>query len=82
MIDVAFDYSKLRGKIKEVYGQQDKFADAIELGRVSLSKRLNNSLEFSQTEIKKSCSALGISAQDMPDYFFAEKVQKQELITT
>ena len=82
MLDIIFDYSKLRGKIKEVYGQQDKFAEAIGLGRVSLSQRLNNSLEFTQGEIKKSCNVLGISAEDMPNYFFIEKVQVRELIDT
>lgn len=67
---MAFDYSKLRGKIKEVCGTQDKFSDELGIGRVSLSKRLNNQLEFSQEEILSSCRILGIDSIDIPAYFF------------
>lgn len=77
---MAFDYSKLRGKIKEVYGTQDKFAKSLGIGRVSLSQRLNNILDFSQEEISKSCDILGIKKEDIPIYFFTLKVQKNELI--
>lgn len=76
---MEFDYSKLRGKIREVFGTEAAFATALEMGRVSLSKRLNNDLEFSSPEILKSCSLLGISSSDIPQYFFTEKVQKHEL---
>lgn len=44
MNDPVFDYARLRGKIKEVFGTQDAFADAIGLGRVSVSQRLNNQI--------------------------------------
>lgn len=67
---VKFNYSKLRGKIKEVFNTQDKFAEALGIGRVSLSQRLNNILEFSQNEIYISCKLLGIQAIEIADYFF------------
>ena len=51
-------YDKLRGKIKEVCGTQDAFAEKLGIGRVSLSQRLNNQLEFSQDEIFKPCEIL------------------------
>jgi hypothetical protein len=76
---MAFDYSKLRGKIKEVYGTQDNFAMALGIGRVSLSQRLNNILDFSQDEIHKACNILGINTEEIPMYFFKLKVQKHEL---
>jgi hypothetical protein len=75
---MAFDYSKLRGKIKEVCGTQEKFAKQIGIGTVSLSKRLNNLLEFSQQEIKEAARVLGILDCEIPLYFFTEKVQKHE----
>ena len=75
---MAFNYSKLRGKIKEVYGTQDKFAKALGIGRVSLSQRLNNILDFSQAEIHISCNILGIKKEEIPLYFFTLKVQKNE----
>lgn len=76
---MAFDYSKLRGKIKEVFGTQDSFAKALGIGRVSLSKRLNNYLDFSQEEIDKAYKLLNLSKEEIPKYFFTTKVQKQEL---
>lgn len=75
---MAFDYISLRCKIKEVFGTQDKFAKALGIGRVSLSQRLNNILEFSQEEIQKSCDLLGFSKNEIPEYFFNLKVQKDE----
>jgi hypothetical protein len=78
MKDPVFDYARLRGRIKEVFGTQDAFADAIGLGRVSVSQRLNNQLEFSQQEMFRSADVLGFSRGEIPEYFFTEKVQKHE----
>jgi hypothetical protein len=78
MKDPVFDYARLRGRIKEVFGTQDAFADAIGLGRVSVSQRLNNQLEFSQQEMFRSADVLGFSRGEIPEYFFTEKVQKRE----
>lgn len=74
----VFNYSKLRGKIREVYGTQKKFAKAMKIGYVSLSKRLNNSLDFSSREILNACELLNIDKNDITLYFFDEKVQKSE----
>ena len=73
-----FDYRKLRGKIKEVFGTQDRFSKALGMGRVSLSRRLNNLLDFSNEEIYKSCMLLGIPTNEISLYFFKEKVQELE----
>lgn len=70
MKTLTWNYSKLRGKIKEVCGTQDVFAEKLGIGRVSLSQRLNNQLEFSQDEIFKSCEILGIKSEDLSLYFF------------
>lgn len=77
-----FDYSKLRGRIKEVCGTQDIFADQIGLGKVSVSQRLNNSLEFSQMEIMRTLDVLHLAPNDIPAYFFARKVQESERSAT
>lgn len=69
-----WDYSKLRGKIREVCGTQDVFASKLGIGRVSLSQRLNNQLEFSQDEIFRSCDILGIDKIEIQEYFFNLKV--------
>lgn len=67
---MAWNYNKLRGKIKEVCGTQDVFAEKIGIGRVSLSQRLNNQLEFSQEEIFIACDVLKIPNEDISSYFF------------
>ena len=76
---MKFDYSKLRGRIREKFGTQDNFAKALEIGRVSLSQRLNNHLEFTQEEINNACELLEINKNDIAKYFFTTKVQKDEL---
>lgn len=67
---MAYDYRKLRGKIKEICGTQDTFAEKIGLGRVTLSQRLNNQSEFSQDEIYRACDVLGLKKEEIPSYFF------------
>lgn len=79
MEEPVFDYSKLRGRIKEIFGTQDDYADAIGLGRVSVSQRLNNQLDFSQQEMFKSAEVLRFPKGQIPEYFFTTKVQKGEL---
>lgn len=77
-MDVVFNYDKLRGRIKERLGTQDRFAKEIGIGRVSLSQRLNNQLEFSAGEMLKSAQVLEFPLMDIPIYFFTEEVQKHE----
>lgn len=75
---MEFDYRKLRGKIREVYETQDKFAEKLGIGRVSLSQRLNNILDFSQKDILLACELLKIPIEECYQYFFDLKVQKHE----
>ena len=77
-MDIVFDYRRLRGKIREVYGTEIAFAKALKIGRVSLSHRINNKLEFTAREIYFSCVLLSIPLSEIPAYFFTEKVQKRE----
>ena len=69
-----FDYSRLRGKIKEKCWTEGEFAKEIGICRTSLCKRLNNQIDFSQDEIMRGCKVLGIIDADIPTYFFTEKV--------
>lgn len=69
-----WNYAKLRGRIKEIFGTQEAFAKAIGISSVSLSQRLNNVLEFTQEEIFNSCEVLKIPLTDMMSYFFTKIV--------
>lgn len=74
-----FDYRKLRGKIREVFDTQEKFADAIDMSTTSLSAKLNNKVEWKPTEIDKACKVLNIAKEEIPVYFFTPEVQDAEL---
>ena len=77
-MDVEFDYSKLRGRIRDKLVTQDKFAEKLEMGRDTLSSRLNNLTEFSQDEMVKSCHLLDFTIEEIAQYFFCTKVQKRD----
>lgn len=72
---MAFNYSALLGKIREVYGTQEKFAKALNISPRTLSLKLNNRIDFKQPEITKACDLLSISADEIPKYFFSVVVQ-------
>lgn len=76
---MAFDYSKLRGKIREIFKTQSAFAEAMGMSSTSLSAKLNNNVEFSQKEIDRAVDLLKIEKEDIPAYFFTLEVQEAEL---
>lgn len=76
--DIVFDFSKLRGRIKEIYGTQTAFAVAMLMNEATLSNKLNNNVEFSPKEIIRACLLLSIELKDVNIYFFTLKVQKYE----
>ena len=68
-----YDYSKLLGKITEVYGTQVKFATAVGISQVTLSMKLKDKRGISREDIETWCEALEIPKEEIPDYFFARK---------
>lgn len=73
---MAYDYSKLLGRITEKFSTQGKFSVAMGMSERSLSLKLNSKVPFKQPEISKACSLLQISETDIPIYFFTLKVQQ------
>ena len=72
---MAYDYSKLLGRITEKYGTQAQFSGAMGMSERSLSLKLNSKVAFKQPEITKACWLLEIVDADIPAYFFTLKVQ-------
>lgn len=68
------DYRKLEGKIKEVFGTQTAFAEAMDMKQPALSQRLNDSVEWKLSEIAKACDLLNIPLAEAHLYFFTLKV--------
>lgn len=67
------NYSKLRGRIREVFGSQSAFAKAIGISACSVSQKLNGRVEWTTQEIRKACEVLGIPAAEIPQYFFCPR---------
>ena len=70
-----YNYDKLQGKIREVFGTQDNYAKAIGCSATSVNYKLNNKSRFTQEEISKSIIALGILPEEISLYFFTQKVE-------
>lgn len=67
------DYSKLRGKIKEVFGSETSFSEAMGYNRSTISAKLNNRSEWTRADIEKACDLLRIPLTDVALYFFYRK---------
>lgn len=72
---MAFDYSRLRGRIHTYYRTQEAFAEAMGLSLCSLNQKLNNKSDWDAPEIYKACSLLEIPIAEIPLYFFTPDVE-------
>ena len=70
------DYSKLMGKMREQHLTQDALAAALGMSRQQMNNKLNGRSPFKQSDIKKTCSLLGIPLEDVGAYFFTDAVTK------
>lgn len=69
-----FDYSKLDGKITELFGTRKNFAKAIGWSQATVSNKFSGKTDFNQKEIELTIKLLGINEKDISLYFFAKKV--------
>ena len=67
---MTYDYSKLKGRIVEVYGNQKIFAEAMDWSERTCSLKLSNKVYWKQPEISKAAELLSIIPDDIQDYFF------------
>lgn len=74
MSKVVHDYRKLKGKIVEVFDNPGDFCRAMDLSSASYSRKINNRSDWKQDEIERSVVLLGLSVNDIPDYFFTPRV--------
>lgn len=70
---MAFDFSKLRGRIVEKYGTCARFAAAMGHSKVWLSSRLGNVVPWKAEEIREAAALLGIAPEEIPLYFLTRK---------
>lgn len=75
---MTFDYSKLRGRIREVYGKYENLIPKISMSEATLSRKLNGKSYFDSHEILELSDALEIPDEERDLYFFKVKVRKSE----
>lgn len=71
---MAFDYSKLRGRIIEKYSSQTAFTKAFGVSENTLSLKLNNKIRFTTDDIIKMSKMLEIPKNEIGQYFFTLEV--------
>ena len=62
--------TKLRGRIKEKFGTQARFAEALGKDQSTISQKLAGKSDWTAQEIKESCILLGIPFENIKDYYF------------
>lgn len=77
--NIEYDYSLLQNKIKEEGYSQTSLAKELGMARNSMNLKLNNRAHFTQSEIIKLSYLLGISGDEIGEYFFSQIVRKTEL---
>jgi len=68
---MAFEYKKLRGRIRELFDSEGNFAEAIGISKQSMSLKLNCKTGFSQEDIELWAKKLNIDSAEYAAYFFA-----------
>ena len=75
---MTFDYSKLKGRIREIYGTYENLLPKLTMSEATLSRRLNGKSYFDSEEILELSDALEIPDEERDLYFFKVKVRKSE----
>lgn len=65
-----YRYNKLRGRIIEKFGTQEKFAKAVGISENSLSKKMQCKTGISQSDMSQWSKLLDISIEEYGEYFF------------
>ncbi len=78
MKKIAFNFEKLRRKIRGKYDRMKDFAVELNLDATTLSKKLNNVTDFTASEILKASELLDIPINELDTYFFEQKVREIE----
>lgn len=73
-----FDFSKLRGKIRETCESETVFGCKMGWSLPTTSAKLNGKNDFKQSEIIRACDILDIPYQFIPVYFFTKKVSNSK----
>lgn len=70
---MKYDYSKLKGRIKEVCGSEREFANQMDTTDRTMWAKLNNRSDWKQSEIAKAVEVLNLEQKDILEYFYKEQ---------
>lgn len=73
-----YNYSKLKGRIKELDMTLNDFAERLGIAEQTLYKKFNNQSYFTQEEIDKAMKIIMQPMSKVQLYFFNKKVVKNE----
>ena len=65
-------YGRIRGKIKQVFGSMELFAEAWGKSLSIVSKKLNGKIKLTSDDMEEWCQLLGIQIEQVHEYFFAD----------
>ena len=71
---MAYNYYKLRERIRLKYGTMSRFARAMNMHPNSLRNKLSGITQWRQQEIARACKLLEIRMQNIGEYFFNRRV--------
>ena len=71
--EMAFDYSRLRGKIREVCKTEKAFAGLIGISAITLTSKFAGKSDFTQKQIFEAVKVLNLTDEDIPMYFFCKQ---------
>lgn len=77
---ITFDYSLLRGRIRELYKSESNFAremakSSVKISTGAFSNKINGRTCFTALEIYVMCQLLHIPIEEMHKYFFIKKYE-------
>lgn len=74
--ELKFDYSELRGLIRQYFGTNEKYAEAIGISEVALYDRLAGRVDFKQKEMLLSKKFFQLDADGLLRVFYTLKSKK------
>ncbi len=77
-MEIKYDHTKLRNRIREKYGSFAKYAEAFGTTKATLSLKLNNKANFTLPEIETSLRLLNIPRNEIYDYYLTPDASEKE----
>jgi len=72
-MEVRYNFQRLKGRIKEYYGNQTKFAKELGITKQALSRKLTSKTRFSFEELEFMIDTLHIKPSEIQDIFFTRE---------